>query len=691
MFLRNERSLGVKNGTFGTVRDIDAHGNLTVAISRYRTVVVNTQFYDDLTHGYAATVHKLQGATIDKTYFLASEGVDRHTGYVAMSRHQNDVHLYYSRDKFQNFEDLKRRLSNLGEKELLADFDVGPDDVTGVLDRLTATTATFPEQDIERIPNSLTHDVNLYRQMVPVGQGTDGKLRFTSTEMLAMENSLFASAKALAKSNRHALSQDDLQAVAAGSAMDGSQRFVFNRIAGGADLTLVDYQYGADRAYVARMVAWAYRKQGYVVEGISLSGMGAASLQAGTGIESMTVNKKTWEWEQGRNLLNDKSVLIVDNASMVGTRQADKILSQARKVGAKVILFGEEQYLQSIDAGAAYRGLLERVPMTRVSLARNDQAKDWQHEARDLLHGEKMDAALDLFAEHGSVCRVRDNVGQRLVGDWLADVRSAKKYKGRIMLAYTNLDAGRLNALARERLKNLGYIDRLDAVIGTAEKGELGFAAGDRIMFLRKDNDLGVQSGSLGTLRSIDREKLYVRLDSGENIVVDVRLYNDLTHGYAATVYRSAGLQADNTYILASKHFDRHATAAALQCHTKKVRLYHKFVNHQALKSHLGRSADKDLATDYPLDRQVYRIVVSTPDGKTHTKRVFLKPDVNQERLKKRIGGIAREFAAKVAGRLKLTESQAQAMEIKVERLPMDQYQNHDKSQSEKGRGLEKS
>jgi hypothetical protein len=66
-------------------------------------------------------------------------------------------------------------------------------------------------------------------------------------------------------------------------------------------------------------------------------------------------------------------------------------------------------------------------------------------------------------------------------------------------------------------------------------------------------------------------------------------------------------------------------------------------------------------------------------------------PDINQERLKKRIGGIAREFAARIAGRLKLTESQAQAMEIKVERLPMDQYRNHEKRQSEKGRGLEKS
>ena len=440
---------------------------------------------------------------------------------------------------------------------------------------------------------------------------------------------------------------------------------------------------------MAGVIAKAYKGRGYVVEGLSLSGMGAESLQADAGIESMTIHKKIWEWGQGRNLLNDKSVLIVDNASMVGTRQAEKLLAHAEKAHAKVVMFGQEQFLQSIDAGGAYRALRERAAMARATLARNDFSFSWQHEALDLFNGDTVDAgkALDLFAEHGAISHHRDNVAESLVGDWLTDVRSAKTYKNRIMLAYTNADVGQLNALARDRLKELGYIDLADVTVKTAEKGELGFSGGDRIMFLRKDNDLGVQSGSLGTLRSIEKEHLHIKLDRGASITVDTRLYNDLDHGYAATVYRSAGMKAENTYILASRHFNKHATQAALQCHARRVRLYHNFINHQDLKAHLTRSADKDLAADYPVESQAYQITVQPLEGRAYTKFIVMKPEINQERLKKRISRMAHDFAAKAAGRLRLSEAQAKQMTIKVDQVPMEQYRQFEKSKPQKGRG----
>ena len=101
LFLRNERSLGVKNGTFGTIRQITANGKMLVAIGDNTLLALDTQHYNQITYGYAATVHKLQGATIDNTYVLASEGFDRHLGYVALSRHKENVQLYYSHDKFK--------------------------------------------------------------------------------------------------------------------------------------------------------------------------------------------------------------------------------------------------------------------------------------------------------------------------------------------------------------------------------------------------------------------------------------------------------------------------------------------------------------------------------------------------------------------------------------------------------------
>jgi Ti-type conjugative transfer relaxase TraA len=679
LFLRNERSLGVKNGTFGTVEDMDGNGNLTVAISRHRSVVVNTGFYNHLTYGYAATVHKLQGATIDNAFVLASEAMDRHVGYVALSRHQNDVRLYYSRDRFQNYEHLKRSLSNLGEKELLSDYSRAEDPVTAALEQLTNTNATFTQKELKSVIGRLDEEQAeaLHRRIESLGLDLDGQERFSTDEMIGLEAKTFVSAQVLEKRRTHALESEYLADVIARHELDDNQKFVVHRVASGTDLALVNYQYGTDRARVASVIAEAYQRKGYVVEGLCLSGMGARNLQHDTGIEASTIHKKIWEWQKGRNLPNEKSVLIIDNASMMGTRQSQAIFERAEKTNAKVIMFGNDQFLQPIAAGGAYRGVHDRSHFTRVSLLRSEETRTWQHEALDLLRSDARDVgkALDLYAEHGCIQQHPDPTAARtsMVDDWLADVRRSKTYTNRIMLAYTNAEVGGLNDIARLRLKALGYVDGADTPIQTAEKGQVALARGDRIMFLRKDADLGVDSGSLGTMLSINAEILSVRLDSGPTISVDTRLYNDLAHGYAATVYRSAGIRAENTYVLAGKHFNKHATLAALQCHRSSGRIYHSFNSHQALKNRLGRSGDKDLAVDYPLKHKVYRISVTVQNtGKQFQKTVALAPQASEQIAAKQLDRAAREFAYKVCERQKLIAPEKE-LTIKVERLGHEQ------------------
>ena len=63
-------------------------------------IVVETNDYQDLDYGYATTVHKSQGATVDRTYVLASKYFDRHTSYVALSRHREAATLFYGADEF---------------------------------------------------------------------------------------------------------------------------------------------------------------------------------------------------------------------------------------------------------------------------------------------------------------------------------------------------------------------------------------------------------------------------------------------------------------------------------------------------------------------------------------------------------------------------------------------------------------
>ncbi|AMB48405.1 Ti-type conjugative transfer relaxase TraA [Methylobacterium sp. AMS5] len=105
VFLENSRTLGVKNGMLGTVERAE-DGQLTARLDgagrdgEERRVSVPVADYPAIDHGYATTIHKTQGATVDRAFVLASGTMDRHLTYVAMTRHRDAVQLYASTEEF---------------------------------------------------------------------------------------------------------------------------------------------------------------------------------------------------------------------------------------------------------------------------------------------------------------------------------------------------------------------------------------------------------------------------------------------------------------------------------------------------------------------------------------------------------------------------------------------------------------
>jgi Ti-type conjugative transfer relaxase TraA len=128
LFRENNRELGVKNGMLGTVERAE-EDRLTVRLDSAkgpglgRAVEVSTADYAAIDHGYATTIHKAQGATVDRAYVLASKSMDRHLTYVAMTRHRDGVALYAGRDEFSDMDSLAGRLSRAQLKETTLDYD----------------------------------------------------------------------------------------------------------------------------------------------------------------------------------------------------------------------------------------------------------------------------------------------------------------------------------------------------------------------------------------------------------------------------------------------------------------------------------------------------------------------------------------------------------------------------------------
>jgi hypothetical protein len=122
MFLRNERGLGVKNGTLGIVEEVSTQ-SMTVRTDDSRSVHFDLKDYAYIDHGYAATIHKAQGMTVDRTHVLATPGMDAHGSYVALSRHRDRMDLHYGGDDFATRERLVRTLSRDRAKDMASDYE----------------------------------------------------------------------------------------------------------------------------------------------------------------------------------------------------------------------------------------------------------------------------------------------------------------------------------------------------------------------------------------------------------------------------------------------------------------------------------------------------------------------------------------------------------------------------------------
>ncbi|MBV8744398.1 MAG: AAA family ATPase, partial [Xanthobacteraceae bacterium] len=345
----------------------------------------------------------------------------------------------------------------------------------------------------------------------------------------------------------------------------------------------------------------AWEAAGFEVYGAALSGIAAESLQGGgSGISSRTIASLEHGWGQGRNLLTARDVLVIDEAGMVGTRQLERVLSHAAGAGAKVVLVGDPRQLQAIEAGAAFRSIYERHGGTEIGEVRR-QHEAWQREAtRDLATG-KTGNALQAYRSRGMVheAHTREEARGDLIERWDRD-RQAAPARSRIILTHTNGEVLALNEAARERMRAAG--DLGDDVRLTVDRGVRDFASGDRIMFLQNERGLRVKNGTLGTIEQVNAQSMTVQTDDGRSVQLDLKDYNKIDHGYAATIHKAQGMTVDRAHVLVTPGMDAHSSYVALSRHRDGVELHYgrdDFVNQDRLTRTLSRDRAKDMALDY--------------------------------------------------------------------------------------------
>jgi hypothetical protein len=285
---------------------------------------------------------------------------------------------------------------------------------------------------------------------------------------------------------------------------------------------------------------------------------------------------------------------------MIGTRQMERVIAEAEKRGAKVVLVGDPEQLQAIEAGAAFRSIAERHGAWEITNIRR-QREEWQQRAARCLATERTGEAIEAYAERDSIhaAETREQARSDLIDRW-DTTRAASPEASRIILTHTNEEVQALNGLARDRLRQAGELGEEVAV--QTERGARQFAAGDRIMFLRNERSLGVKNGSLGRVDSVTAARMAVLLDDGRSVAFDVKDYGHIDHGYAATIHKAQGMTVDRVHVLATPGLDRHSAYVALSRHRDSVDLHYgrdDFADQGKLIRTLSRERGKDMASDY--------------------------------------------------------------------------------------------
>ena len=379
-----------------------------------------------------------------------------------------------------------------------------------------------------------------------------GEARFTTLSMLELERSLM---KRVEAENAIGISvSESTLANAVGTAADehgyllGDEQLMALR-----HLTLGDEQFacvngmaGTGKSSLLFAAREAWEADGYRVLGASLSGKAATGLQESAGIESQTLHRTLSRIEKGELALGEESVVVLDEAGMVGTRQMEALVRSCDEAGAKLVLVGDWKQLQAVDAGGPFKAIAEKVGFSELTDIRR-QNDEWMRDAVKLFSEGEAGTALAHFSERGllTVSENRRDSKIDLITEWA--VEAVERPAENLILAPTNAEASELNRYAQAmRQEELGENS-------VAIPGDRLFE-GDRVLFTKNNNVLGVSNGSLGSVVGIDERRNLVtaRLDESDELVsIPLDRYDDVKLGYAVTTHKSQGTTVENTFILA--------------------------------------------------------------------------------------------------------------------------------------------
>jgi len=464
-------------------------------------------------------------------------------------------------------------------EELLASFSARVTETRCIVDRLEIVRQAHADLVATGLDVSFARKAvgDLIRsKFVHLGTDTYGFDQYSTTEMIETEKSVVRLASSLSKTSSFKVPDDAIVKLATEHGLSAEQTQAAIELTGSSAIGVLEGAPGSGKSTTARPIVAAYKANGYKVIGAGIPWRTANAIGEDLNIESLAWSAWLARIDKGEEVFSDKTVLLFDEAGLLGAREMQRLLAEAQKAGSKVILIGDRDQLQPISAGNGL-DLVARatVPSRVLTIVR--QQDEWARKAVTAFgQGDPADAIAE-FVDR-DLFRVFDSQKS-----WVGGVVEARRTAvgaghNPLILVRTNAHLTQISSAIRfdrQKRNEIGHSElAFKALTSSGHTIEVELSAGDPVRFLIKSRELGVVNGDTGIVRAFKRSETL--LESQVTVELEGRIVNfplskladhkgnvRLRLAYCSTNFSAQGMTVDHALVAMDAGFDRHQAYVA--------------------------------------------------------------------------------------------------------------------------------
>ena len=335
-------------------------------------------------------------------------------------------------------------------------------------DLVLQTAQLFPTayrvEDLERAAGSLLKEGRNLRDISGDGRYiTTPDMERIEAENIAMARLGVGQARPLMDGNE---AKKKAEAVRIGDdrGLTKSQLEAYVTVTSTGDRVVIMQGYaGTGKTTLFRELNKEFKDNGLTVRGLAFTGKAAGELKNASGIESSTIHS----FLQNEESMNSDIVYVVDEASMVGSRQLNVLLHMAEKSGSRVILSGDRWQIPSTAAGKPFSDIQDdqKIASTYLTDIVRQREGSAEHRISQAFVERKTEKIIDALEKAGAIHYEQDDL--KRAENAFNEVM--KNWKNTISMATTNVQVREGGDRFHTALKERGELGQKEVTVSIKE------------------------------------------------------------------------------------------------------------------------------------------------------------------------------------------------------------------------------